>query len=361
MLFNKRDLDTKQRFSIRKLTIGTCSVLLSTLFLGIGTNEVVHADTLPNNVQEQNAQTNKNDAQKDEVIDASQVQDSKIEGSNQAQKGITDSEKTADKNAVQKSDEIKKDDVENTTVPTQNSNQQSTTAKSAETPSIVQKTETSKPDSSIPQTKSETDSLNQKNNANAAAQNTTTLNISNVAAKANVNALKENKTVAATATTPTTNGGYDSATWGTLDTSKWTGQNTTFDGTDYYQLTGYTGDQTHIIVPNQADFEQAGKSTNNLQVSISNDLIKSWQNAATIAFSKTDDKKIKLISTNLDNTFNKNTTLTNLDANSLDTSSVTSMQSTFEGASNLSSLTGISDWDVSNVTNMSFYSKMRLA
>ena len=45
--------------------------------------------------------------------------------------------------------------------------------------------------------------------------------------------------------------------------------------------------------------------------------------------------------------------MTNLDANSLDTSSVTSMQSTFEGASNLSSLTGISDWDVSNVTNMS--------
>ena len=351
MLFNKRDLDTKQRFSIRKLTIGTCSVLLSTLFLGIGTNEVVHADTLPNNVQEQNAQTNKNDAQKDEVIDANQVQESKTEGSNQAQKGITDSEKTADKNAVQKSDEIKKDDVENTTVPTQNSNQQSTTAKSAETPSIVQKTETSKPDSSIPQTKSETDSLNQKNNANAAAQNTTTLNISNVAAKANVNALKENKTVAATTTTPTTNGGYDSATWGTLDTSKWTGQNTTFDGTDYYQLTGYTGDQTHIIVPNQADFEQAGKSTNNLQVSISNDLIKSWQNAATIAFSKTDDKKIKLASNNLNNTFQSNT-LTNLDANNLDTSSVTSMQNTFNSATKLSSLTGVSDWNVSNVTSM---------
>ncbi|GFI20151.1 MBG domain-containing protein [Lactobacillus johnsonii] len=352
MLFNKRDLDTKQRFSIRKLTIGTCSVLLSTLFLGIGTNEVVHADTLPNNVQEQNAQTNKNDAQKDEVIDANQVQESKTEGSNQAQKGITDSEKTADKNAVQKSDEIKKDDVENTTVPTQNSNQQSTTAKSAETPSIVQKTETSKPDSSIPQTKSETDSLNQKNNANAAAQNTTTLNISNVAAKANVNALKENKTVAATATTPTTNGGYDSATWGTLDTSKWTGQNTTFDGNSYYQLTGYTGDQTHIIVPNEADFAAANKSTDGLQVSISNDLIKSWQNAATIAFSKTDDKKIKLISTNLDNTFQNATNLTKLDANGLDTSSATSMQRTFESASNISSLTGISDWNVQKVTNM---------
>ncbi len=351
MLFNKRDLDTKQRFSIRKLTIGTCSVLLSTLFLGIGTNEVVHADTLPNNVQEQNAQTNKNDAQKDEVIDANQVQESKTEGSNQAQKGITDSEKTADKNAVQKSDEIKKDDVENTTVPTQNSNQQSTTAKSAETPSIVQKTETSKPDSSISQTKSETDSLNQKNNTNSAVQNTTTLNVSNLAVKANVNALQDNKTVAATATTPTTNGGYDVATWGTLDTSKWTGQNTTFDGTNYYQLTGYTGDQTHIIVPNDADFAAANKSTDGLQVSISNDLIKSWQNAATIAFSKTDDKKIKLASNNLNNTFQSNT-LTNLDANNLDTSSVTSMQNTFNSATKLSSLTGVSDWNVSNVTSM---------
>ena len=149
MLFNKRDLDTKQRFSIRKLTIGTCSVLLSTLFLGIGTNEVVHADTLPNNVQEQNAQTNKNDTQKDKVIDANQVQDSKTEGSNQAQKSSTDSKKTVAKNAVQKSDEIKKDNVDKTIVATQNSNQQGTTAKSAETPSIVQKTETSKPAPSL--------------------------------------------------------------------------------------------------------------------------------------------------------------------------------------------------------------------
>ncbi|WP_270253422.1 MBG domain-containing protein, partial [Lactobacillus johnsonii] len=353
MLFNKRDLDTKQRFSIRKLTIGTCSVLLSTLFLGIGTNEVVHADTLPNNVQEQNAQTNKNDTQKDKVIDANQVQDSKTEGSNQAQKSSTDSKKTVAKNAVQKYDEIKKDNVDKTIVATQNSNQQGTTAKSAETPSIVQKTETSKPAPSISQTKSETNSLNKKINANDAAQNTTTLNVSNLAVKANVNALKENKTVAATATTPTTNGGYDAATWGTLDTSKWIGQNTTFDGNNYYQLTGYTGDQTHIIVPNEADFAAANKSTDGLQVSISNDLIKSWQNAATIAFSKTDDKKIKLASNNLNNTFKNDTNLTSLDANSLDTSSVTSMQSTFEGTTKLSSLNGISDWDVSNITNMS--------
>ncbi|MCC4397148.1 BspA family leucine-rich repeat surface protein [Limosilactobacillus reuteri] len=162
-----------------------------------------------------------------------------------------------------------------------------------------------------------------------------------------------NQVATTQAAATTTNGGYDSATWGTLDTSKWTGQNTTFNGSNYYQLTGYTGDQTHIIVPNEADFEQAGKSTNNLQVSISNDLIKSWQNATTIAFSQTDDKKIKLASTNLNGTFQKNTILTSLDANSLDTSSATSMQSTFEGTTKFSSLNGISNWDVSNVTNMS--------
>ncbi len=187
----------------------------------------------------------------------------------------------------------------------------------------------------------------QKTTTAQATENSSSASVAN-----KTNSEEENKTAAATATSATTNGGYDSAAWGTLDTSKWTGQTATFDGNNYYQLTGYTGDQTHIIVPNEADFEQAGKSTNNLQVSISNDLIKSWQNAATIAFSKTDDKKIKLASTNLDNTFQRNTTLTNLDANSLDTSSATSMQNTFNSATKLSSLTGVSDWNVSNVTSM---------
>ncbi|MRH72546.1 BspA family leucine-rich repeat surface protein [Lactobacillus reuteri] len=232
---------------------------------------------------------------------------------------------------AQNTDETKRNVVANTTDTSRTSEQKTTTA---------QATENSSSASSANKTNSE------EENKNAFL----TFNVNTDDAPAN-EALQENKIAATTATT-TTNGGYDSATWGTLDTSKWTGRNTTFNGTDYYQLTGYTGDQTHIIVPNEADFEQAGKSTNNLQVSISNDLIKSWQNAATIAFSKTDDKKIKLASTNLDNTFQRNTTLTNLDANSLDTSSVTSMQNTFNSATKLSSLTGVSDWNVSNVTSM---------
>ena len=221
---------------------------------------------------------------------------------------VTAAESTQPQSSAQPSDETKRDVVANTTDTPKTSEQKATTAQATE--------------------KSSSASVANKTNSE-----------------------EENKIAATTATT-TTNGGYDSATWGTLDTSKWTGQTTTFDGNNYYQLTGYTGDQTHIIVPNEADFAATGTSTNGLQVAISNNLLNQWKNATTIAFSKTDDKKVKLASNNLNNTFQSNT-LANLDANSLDTSSVTSMRSTFEGVSKLSSLTGISDWDVSNVTNMS--------
>ena len=58
MLFNKHS-ETKQRFGIRKLTIGACSVLLSTLFLTVNNGQKVNAttgDTVTN------ADSNKTDA-----------------------------------------------------------------------------------------------------------------------------------------------------------------------------------------------------------------------------------------------------------------------------------------------------------
>lgn len=365
MIFNKNDYDSKQRFGIRKLSVGVCSVLLSTLFLTMNNNQTVHASTETESSESVEASASSGSNVEDQSASNSATTTGTSESTQTEASGTPSAQSESSKNGAaqlktsgaetpKKPDESKKDNVENPTVTTQHTTQQSTTAKAPETPSTVQNSETSKPEySSTIQTKNETNSLTQTTPVENITQKTTTFNVSNFFAdEANVNVLQENKTVAATATTATTNGGYDSATWGTLDTSKWTGQNTTFDGTNYYQLTGYTGDQTHIIVPNEADFAAANKSTDGLQVSISNDLIKSWQNAATIAFSKTDDKKIKLASNNLNGTFQNDTKLTNLDANSLDTSSVTSMQSTFEGTSNLSSLTGISDWDVSNVTNM---------
>lgn len=230
---------------------------------------------------------------------------------------------------AQNTDETKRNVVANTTDTSRTSEQKTTTAQATENSS----------------------SASSANKTNSEEENKNAFLALNVKIADNATTTQENTTAAATATTPTTNGGYDSATWGTLDTSKWTGQNTTFNGTDYYQLTGYTGDQTHIIVPNEADFAAASKSTNGLQVAISNNLLNQWKKATTIAISKTDDKKVKLASNNLNNTFQSNT-LTNLDANNLDTSSVTSMQNTFNSATKLSSLTGVSDWNVSNVTSM---------
>lgn len=54
MTFNKHDFDNKQRFSIRKLSIGVCSVLLSTLFLTFNDSQTVHADTENNGRSEEN-------------------------------------------------------------------------------------------------------------------------------------------------------------------------------------------------------------------------------------------------------------------------------------------------------------------
>ena len=321
MISNKNDYDSKQRFGIRKLSVGVCSVLLSTLFLTMNNNQTVHAST---------------ETESSESVEASASSGSNVEDQSASNSATTTVTSESTQTEASGTPSAQSESSKNGAAQLKTSG--------AETPK--------KPDSSTIQTKNETNSSTQTTPVENTTQKTTTFNVSNFFAdEANVNVLQENKAVAATATTATTNGGYDSATWGTLDTSKWTGQNTTFDGTNYYQLTGYTGDQTHIIVPNEADFAAANKSTDGLQVSISNDLIKSWQNAATIAFSKTDDKKIKLASNNLNGTFQNDTKLTNLDANSLDTSSVTSMQSTFEGTSNLSSLTGISDWDVSNLVH----------
>lgn len=351
---NKRDFEGKQRFSIRKLTIGACSILLSTLMWTINDEQIVHADTITNGdsvtteevqpTESHTAQTPSSDSQIS-TTETTQKSD-EINSSTSAETPSNQNTETSKTEPRQNSDNT--NSTTNTTAKTNiNDQSKNTGASTPNTPTL----------NSEPSTTTQSD--NDKNAENvtpdtsAVGGNTNTLQVSKYTAdKAAFAALQENKTATATAATPTTNGGYDSATWGTLDTSKWTGQSTTFDGTNYYQLTGYTGDQTHIIVPNEADFAAANKSTDGLQVSISNDLIKSWQNATTIAFSKTDDKKIKLAGTNLDNTFKNDTNLTNLDANSLDTSSVTSMQSTFEGASNLSALTGISDWNVQKVTDM---------
>lgn len=120
MIFNKNDYDSKQRFGIRKLSVGVCSVLLSTLFLTMNNNQTVHAST----------ESASNSATTTGTSESTQTEAS---GTPSAQsesfKNGAAQLKTSGAETPKKPDESKKDNVENTT-------QQSTTAKAPETPSL---------------------------------------------------------------------------------------------------------------------------------------------------------------------------------------------------------------------------------
>lgn len=163
----------------------------------------------------------------------------------------------------------------------------------------------------------------------------------------------------------TQNGGYDQNTWGTLDVSKWNG-NENADG--IYELTDYTGNLSHIIIPNQDDFAKAGKTVG--QVGINADLTHSWfenGDPKTIAFSKTGDKKVKALGDDWTGAFtgyldrkgkqiNKAHNLEKIDANNLDTSNIYDFSYGFYN-NRLTDVSGVSDWDTSmlNTTNGMFY------
>lgn len=189
MLFNKPDLDTKQRFSIRKLTIGTCSVLLSTLFLELNNSEVVHADTLPNNIQDRAVQVEKKDNLKDQDIDVSQSKNSNstLVTNNDAQK-LGYSSANENKSVEQKSDKTEK----NTASTTQNSNQKITPVQSSGDGSTNQKAETSK--SFTTQTKGEANSVISQNDVTDKEQTANTFDVAKTTSdKATLQEIKPTK------------------------------------------------------------------------------------------------------------------------------------------------------------------------
>ena len=167
--------------------------------------------------------------------------------------------------------------------------------------------------------------------------------------------LKESKTEAVVKADPArgidpvkfaSNGGFDPKIWGTMDTSKWQLDN---DG----NIIGYTGDMSHIIIPNSADFAKAGKSYQ--QIGISRyEMIKLGSDANskanTLAISLTDNGKVEASDTHWSYAF-YGSTLKQANLEGLDTGKVTDMDWMFDIASSLASL-DVSKWDTSNVTNM---------
>lgn len=96
MIYNKKDMDSRQRFSIRKLSVGVCSVLLSTLFLSFNNNSVVKAASEEGNQAVQLATT-----QVEEKTETTATEASNATSSNE----ISQNSKQSDVNTTQTGDE----------------------------------------------------------------------------------------------------------------------------------------------------------------------------------------------------------------------------------------------------------------
>lgn len=143
MIFNKNDYDSKQRFGIRKLSVGVCSVLLSTLFLTMNNNQTVHASTETESSESVEASASNGSNVEDQSASNSATTTVTSESTQTEASGTPSAQSESSKNGAaqlktsgaetpKKPDESKKDNVENPTVPTQ----QSTTAQAPETPSL---------------------------------------------------------------------------------------------------------------------------------------------------------------------------------------------------------------------------------
>ena len=242
----------RQRFGLRKLSVGVASVLLgTTVYFGLG-GTVVHADSQVDTVSSDTGSEETNSSLK--VPYAAPIEPA------QAQK-VVNSAVNYDSNVVN-SDTV-------------NNNVENTNAVNSVADNKVEANNNIVADFA---TQEMTINRNQVQPASVAQVEASTLQSLN-------------------------NGGFDSNIWGTLDVSKWQGQvvsNTDIDGVtrQYYELTGYTGDLNHIIVPNEADLEAAGINTGGHQVGINADTTHSWfekGDPKTIAFSKTDNKMVKAL------------------------------------------------------------------
>ena len=347
--------DQKQIYSLRKLSVGLASVIVGTCFF-ISNGQQVKADTV--NVGERQASTviQQDSSEKQEQDSNEQNDQTNVSNSKTEQQQSTPSAKDVENVDSNLNDTNKLDNANDS-------------IKKSTDKTVVKQVE-SEANQKFDQVKDQFKQETTKADVSAKAEATkkavavvlradsskTTLNVNGTNA-INPETLKENKTEAVVKTDPArgidpvkfaSNGGFDPNIWGTMDTSKWQLDN---NG----NITGYTGDMSHIIIPNSADFAKVGKSYS--QIGISSYEMKNLggdynSKANTLAISLTDNKKVKATNANWIYTFYRST-LKQANLEGLDTSNVTDMYEMFWGTSSLTSL-DVSNWNTSKVTNMNF-------
>ena len=340
--------EQKKVYSLRKLSVGLASVVVGTCFFISTNGQQVKADTL--NVSERQVSTViQQDSSKKQEQDSNEQND---------QTNVSNSK------TEQQQSTNERNDVENVD---SNLNDTNKLDNSVKVKNVVDqnavKTVESEANQKFDQAK---DKFKQDTSIDTNVPSSVTKNIKKiqtntlkVVKESTVNpnslSLKESKAV-----NLNTNGGFDSS-WGTLDVNDWKGN---VQG-DYYQLTDYTGDANHVIVPNEADFEKAGISTSGKQVGVTSDLMhtifrdKTTAQDATVAFSKTGNKQVKAINADWHNTWGRRYSndskgkITKFDGTNLDVSNVADMDYMFYD-NQISDLSPLANWKTDNVTNMSY-------
>ena len=322
--------EKKERFSIRKLTVGAASVLIGLTFIGVS-GQTVHADTVPA-------------AQNEEVAPKATTTDDTI--------------KTADDSAVKITTETPVSSTKETDAQTQSTTKTSDQTVSTDVKNAASETEVKTETETAKKvekdlTKTAPDEETEKTVAEDVAskttdaKDTTTLKTDQKAALA--------KDLAAQKTAAPVQKNYNTTDWdGNLD-------NTTHE----YTLTGYHGeDKENIYIPNTDDFIKAGTISDTDKVYITKDLIQTITRAGaesiTIDDQGSDDKNKVYAKGDWSKAFNSST-LKKADLKHLDTSGVTNLSMAFANMPNIKSI-DLSGVDLSHATNIDnmFYNNPNL-
>ena len=322
--------EKKERFSIRKLTVGAASVLIGLTFIGVS-GQTVHADTVPA-------------AQNEEVAPKATTTDDTI--------------KTADDSAVKITTETPVSSTKETDAQTQSTTKTSDQTVSTDVKNAASETEVKTETETAKKvekdlTKTAPDEETEKTVAEDVAskttdaKDTTTLKTDQKAALA--------KDLVAQKTAAPVQKNYNTADWdGNLD-------NTTHE----YTLTGYHGeDKENIYIPNTDDFIKAGTISDTDKVYITKDLIQTITRAGaesiTIDDQGSDDKNKVYAKGDWSKAFNSST-LKKADLKHLDTSGVTNLSMAFANMPNIKSI-DLSGVDLSHATNIDnmFYNNPNL-
>ena len=353
--------ELEQRFSLRKYTIGLCSVCLGFVTIGMG-SQTVKADTVNGVEKSSTVQENKvqdvNSTKADALAESkTNTSDSAVANPNTAPtKTKEDKTGSVDETAPKTnttSNGVNANPV-NSATPTETkldkansivagSNVASAKSKSTKTELVVKP----KVSGTSTETKpNESDSASVNPNAvstevKPTAANPASLDKIKLPRALNVKLFKQADAKALAESKVATDNQFNFDDW-----------TTQIDDT-YLNITGYKGDRSkQIVVPNGADFAKAGKNNKNLQVAIDKDTLAGLiVDGVAPKLSNTNGQKIVAKGKYWSNAFsNKNLHDISGLAN-LDTSNVTYMSNMFYG-NKISDLSPLANWNTGNVRDM---------